>query len=318
MSEGVAGRVLGTDDATPLEFWVAVGPGAHLQLDDVVALDRTLPDGETVSIYGIVSQVRARHEGARFDSDVFLIADGVLPAEVAEAAQVQLTRIVPETFVPPLPGTEVRKATDAERDAALDFEDVDRRLAAGLSRENDPIWLDLDFLDGTKGAHVNIAGISGVATKTSYATFLLYSLFTSGVLGAEAANTKGVDLQREGRGPAVPRPPQHRARRGPAARATPTSGLEASPFRSVGILAPPRKGDPNATPDTGARLPGGAPVLLDHRRVLRAAAAAVPVRRRRGRAPAVHDRGAVGDRPAGRDRPRPTPTPTGRCASTAG
>ncbi|MBX3167543.1 MAG: hypothetical protein KF760_09020 [Candidatus Eremiobacteraeota bacterium] len=30
-----------------------------------------------------------------------------------------------------------------------------------------------------KGAHINIAGISGVVTKTSYALFLLYSLFHS-------------------------------------------------------------------------------------------------------------------------------------------
>ena len=59
-----------------------------------------------------MSQVRARHEGARFDSDVFLIASGVLPAEVSEAAQVHLTRVVPETFVPPLPGAEVRRAVD--------------------------------------------------------------------------------------------------------------------------------------------------------------------------------------------------------------
>jgi|GEM_PF-3450002 len=76
------GRVLGTDDATPLEFWVALGPGHHLQLDDVVAVDRELPDGDKIKLYGIVSQVRASHEGARFDSDVFLIADGILPAEV--------------------------------------------------------------------------------------------------------------------------------------------------------------------------------------------------------------------------------------------
>ena len=101
MQQGIVGRVLGTDDATPLEFWVAVAPGAHLQLDDVVALDRVLPTGEQIAIYGIVGQVRARHEGARFDSDVFLIADGILPAEVAEAALVQVTRVVPEVFVPP-------------------------------------------------------------------------------------------------------------------------------------------------------------------------------------------------------------------------
>jgi hypothetical protein len=188
----VVGRVLGTDDATPLEFWVAIAPGQHLQLDDVVAADRLLPTGERIAIYGIVGQVRARHEGARFDSDVFLIVDGILPADVVEAAQVQVTRVVPETFVPPLPGAEVRRAVDAERDEALDLTTVERRVPAGLTRDGEPVVLDLDFLDGTKGAHVNISGISGVATKTSYATFLLYSLFNSGVLGAAATNTKGL------------------------------------------------------------------------------------------------------------------------------
>ena len=36
-------------------------------------------------------------------------------------------------------------------------------------------------------------------------------------------------------------------------------GLEPSPFRSVGIVAPPRRGDPNATPATGARTVGVSP-----------------------------------------------------------
>src|SRR4051794_30970845 len=80
----VVGRVLGTADATPLQFWVAVAPGAYLQLDDVVVTTRELPPtgGEQlgpVAIAGVVTQVRARHEGAVFDSDVFAIADGTLP-----------------------------------------------------------------------------------------------------------------------------------------------------------------------------------------------------------------------------------------------
>ena len=95
MSEGggpAVGRVLGTLDATPLQFWVAVQPGAYLQLDDVVVTVRELPDGQDpVTIAGGVTQVRPRHEGATFDSDVFAIADGTLPAQVQEAAEVTTT-----------------------------------------------------------------------------------------------------------------------------------------------------------------------------------------------------------------------------------
>jgi len=254
----VVGRVIGTEDSTPLEFWVAVAPGHHLQLDDVVALQRILPTGEIVRVYGIVGDVRARHEGARFQSDVFLIADGVLPAEVSEAAMIQPTRFLPETLVPPLPGAAVHRAIDEERDAALDFDEVDRKLAAGLSRDNELIWLDLDFVDGTKGAHINISGISGVATKTSYATFLLYSLFHSGVLGGEAANTKALIFNVKGEDllfldhPNVMLDDTQRQRYA-------ALGLPAEPFNDVGILAPPRKGDSNATPATGSRQTGVKP-----------------------------------------------------------
>ena len=114
MKPDSVGRVVGTEDATPLEFWVAVAPGQYLQLDDVVALERVLPNQQRVKVYGMVTQVRARHEGARFDSDVFLIEDGVLPAQVSEAAQVLATRFEPEIFVPPRPGQEVRKARGDE------------------------------------------------------------------------------------------------------------------------------------------------------------------------------------------------------------
>lgn len=251
----VVGRVIGTEPATPLEFWVAVAPGEYLQLDDVVALERSLPDGQCVRVYGIVSQVRARHEGAHFDSDVFLVAEGVLPAEVSEAAQVQATRFEPELFVPPLPGAEVRRATGAERDEALFFDGMARKLPAGLSRDDEPLYLDFDFLDGSRGAHVNISGISGVATKTSYATFLLYSLFGSGVLGAEALNTKALIFNVKGEDllfldhPNIALDDEQAARYG-------RLGLTVGAFQSVGVFAPPRRRDPTARPDVNARAEG--------------------------------------------------------------
>ncbi len=260
IEQPVVGLVIGIDDATPLEFWVAVAPGQTLQLDDVVALERVLPDGRTVRIYGVVSQLRARHEGAHFQSDVFLISDGVLPAEVSEAALIQPTRFEPEILVPPLPRTPVRVAVDIERDIALSFDSVadDRRLPAGLSRNNEPVFLDFDFIDGTKGAHVNISGISGVATKTSYATFLLYSMFSSGALGAEAANTKALIFNVKGEDLLFLDHPNSALDEEQAARYKPL-GLQPGPFRDVGILAPPRKGDPNATPATGSRHTGVSP-----------------------------------------------------------
>ena len=112
----ILGRVLGTQDAMPLEFWVAVEPGQYLQLDDVIEVVTELPDGREVRLYGIVDLVRARHEGAKFDSDVFLVEQGVLPAIVSQAAHVKVTRVEPEIFVPPLPGREGRRAAHVLRE----------------------------------------------------------------------------------------------------------------------------------------------------------------------------------------------------------
>jgi DNA helicase HerA-like ATPase len=255
MDAGMVGRVIGTEDATPLEFWVGVGEGQYLQLDDVVVCERTPPGREPVRIYGMVSQVRARHEGARFDSDVFLIEDGILPAEVAEAALVSATRFEPEVFVPPLPGAEVRRATGKERDEALFYDATEKRLPAGLSRDDEPLYVNLEFLDGSRGAHVNISGISGVATKTTYATFLLYSLFTSGALGADALNTKALIFNVKGEDllfldhPNVALDPLEADRYRQL-------GLTAGAFPSVGVFAPPRLGSPVAAPDVTTRTEG--------------------------------------------------------------
>lgn len=252
--DDIIGRVIGTDDATPLEFWVAVAPDSYIQLDDVVALERTLPGGEQVSVYGTVGQVRARHEGARFDSDVFLIEEGLLPAEVSEAAQVTATRFEPEIFVPPRPGQQVRRAHGEEREKALFFDQMGQRLPVGASRDGEPLYINMEFLDGRRGAHVNISGISGVATKTTYATFLLHSLFRSDALGSGTINTKALIFNVKGEDlmfldhPNIELDDAQRSRYA-------ALGLPAEEFRSVGFFAPPRPG-PRAEPDVNARSSG--------------------------------------------------------------
>jgi uncharacterized protein len=249
------GRVLGTLDAMPLEFWVAIEEAQYLQLDDVVEVETPLPDGSTVRLYGVVDLVRARHEGARLDSDVFLVEQGVLPAIVAQAAHVRVTRVEPEIFVPPRPGQPVRRASGPRRDEALFFDGMERKVPIGLSRDGEPVYANLDFLDGSRGAHVNISGISGVATKTSYATFLLHSLFRSGALGGEAANTHALVFNVKGEDLLFLDQPNARLR-DEDRRAYAKLGLPAESFGSVQILAPVRKDSPERLAATGSRSCG--------------------------------------------------------------
>lgn len=239
MSE--AGRVLGTDASHPLEFWAGIRDDSYLQLDDVVAVTTPIsghPSCSEVNVYGVVDMVRSRYEGARFDSDVFRVSEGVLPVGIASAAHVSVTRIEPEIFVPPLPGQPVHRAHGEQREIALYFDRMERRFAAGLSREDQVIWGNLDFLDGSRGAHVNISGISGVATKTSYALFLLYSLFNGGRLGpndrAVVFNVKGDDLMFADK-PNGRLPEEAKSKYAEL-------GLPCEPFQDVGLWSPAVKG----------------------------------------------------------------------------
>jgi DNA helicase HerA-like ATPase len=256
MSEAV-GRVLGTADATPLTFWVAVAPGAYLQLDDVVTTERELPGQPPVTIAGVVTAVRARHEGAQFDSDVFAIAEGTLPAQVQEAAEITTTRVQPEVYVPPSPGAIVHRARGEARASALYFDRMQRQVPMGFGRDGAPVYLNADFLDGSRGAHVSISGISGVATKTSFATFLLYSVFRSGVLGGagESANSRALIFNVKGEDLLFLDHPNTQLDEA-TVDAYAKLGLTAGPFPDVRVYAPPRAGDSSGTPDVNKRMTG--------------------------------------------------------------
>lgn len=249
------GRVLGTEDSQPLEFWVGVADDRYLQLDDVVEVTTQLPDGTDVRLYGVVDMVRARYEGAKFDSDVFRVEEGVLPAGISTAAHVSVTRVEPEVYVPPQPGKPVTRATGDARKAALFFDRMDRPFPIGISRDGQPLYGNLEFLDGTRGAHVNISGVSGVATKTTYAMFLLYSLFHSGALGLDSANTRAIVFNVKGEDLLFLDKPN--ARLDDEQRAAYANlGLEAGPFASVSLWAPVKPGVAEAVPATGSRQDG--------------------------------------------------------------
>lgn len=249
------GRVLGTEDATPLTFWTAVAPEAYLQLDDVVVTRRDLPGRKPVTVSGVVTAVRSRHEGAQFDSDVFEISEGRLPAQVQEAAEVTVTRVEPEVFVPPRPGDAVLRAGGADRERALYFDQMTRQIPLGFSRDGEPVFLNADFLDGSRGAHVSISGVSGVATKTSFATWLLYSMLHSKALGPEAVNTKALIFNVKGEDLLLL--DHENTKLDPELRAGYEKlGLSAGAFESVTVLAPPRPGDRNGVPDVSCRTSG--------------------------------------------------------------
>ncbi len=242
------GFILGTQEATPLEFWVAVSPGQVLRLDDVVEVQTHRPDGSgIVKFYGVVDYVRTLYEGTQFDTDTFLAKSGSLPVNVSYAAHIQVTRIEPEEYLPPQPGDTVNLAVDEELKRALHFDGMEKRIPAGTMRNSSPAYFNYEFIDGTKGAHINISGVSGVATKTSYALFLLHGIFHSAALGYHRANTKALIFNVKGEDLFFIDKQNAKLKEHDLAQYQ-ILGIPAEPFKDVRFCAAPRKGSHDVDP----------------------------------------------------------------------
>ena len=191
------GIVLGIKPSNPLEFWVGIKRDTFVQLDEVLFTETEFGK-EKVRFYGIVHEVIKYLEGVEFVYDANLAGEGVIPANVAYLAHVTVTRIEPEIFIPPSPGDKVYRAKGIDFDKAMYYDSMKRKIPAGLTRTGEVVYLNYDFINGREGAHVSISGMSGVATKTSYALFLLYSIFNKADdrnrIHGIIFNVKGKDL----------------------------------------------------------------------------------------------------------------------------
>jgi DNA helicase HerA-like ATPase len=169
-------RVAESPGATSLEYTVEADLPEELPLDEVVVCRRDVAGYGDVRYFGVVdwAEISGRYLG-----------------------RVKILRIHPEVFVPPTPGSQVWRASPATVEWALRFSLMKRKFAAGIMANGQNAYVNLDFVSGAKGAHLNIAGISGVATKTSYALFLLYSLLHCPAAAGSRVilfNVKGDDL----------------------------------------------------------------------------------------------------------------------------
>lgn len=240
------GVVMGHQAASSQEFSVVLDEARSLAVDDLVAVTTPDPEGDVIT-YGVVAEAHAQLEGASLPSDTQVIAAGQMPGEVSRTAQIQVVRVNPERWIAPHPGEPVRLARGAERAHALYEDTMTRTLPVGLARDGRPVNLDLDFLDGTKGGHVSISGISGVATKTSTALALVRLLLEHADMRNRARvlifNVKGEDLLHLDRPNRVYAERPDRAELDGRWRAL---GLaQPGPFPSVGLWAPPRDDDPS-------------------------------------------------------------------------
>jgi hypothetical protein len=211
------GRVVATEKKpnTPHEFhfWTSldspVGIGTIVRVDGPVAVNGAVP-----RIYGTVIEGFSYTDLQTPLHDV-LSADGQ-PGSARRAAtdrtEIRLytaavLRHIPEDPLQPVPMGEVHLADEHDVAVALRMdgylkEEARTGIPIGVYRSGGteaPIYLDADFLLGPEAAHLNITGVSGLATKTSAVEWMLSSIFehfpaSKGSVAAVAFNVKGPDL----------------------------------------------------------------------------------------------------------------------------
>jgi hypothetical protein len=171
-------------------------------------------DGQIPHIYGIVVEGFSYTDLQSPMHDV-LGHDG-LPTmagyAATERAEIRLytaavLRQIPEEPLQPVPMGQVFLAEEADVQVALRMDSYLREgantgIPIGVYRAGGTeavIYLDADFLLGPEAAHLNITGVSGLATKTSAVEWLLASMFRhfpedKGSIAAVCFNVKGPDL----------------------------------------------------------------------------------------------------------------------------
>jgi DNA helicase HerA-like ATPase len=213
----ILGRVVATERRpnTPHEFhfWTAldspVGIGTIVRVDGRDPVNGTVP-----KVFGIVTEGFSWTDLASPLHDVMGF-DGSPDAEsLHQTARAEIRlytaavlRHVPEEPLQPVPMGTVFLADESDVAIALRMDGYLKPgarsgIPIGVYRAggtDSAIFLDADFLLGPEAAHLNISGVSGLATKTSAVEWLLQSIFThfpaqKGSVAAVCFNVKGPDL----------------------------------------------------------------------------------------------------------------------------
>ncbi len=210
------GKIIATEKqpSTIEEFTFWTRKDLKLKPFDVVVVDHVMDaQGNPTKTYGVIEEISHMTDSpsalAGYISSDFGQVDSQSYTERIGMNYVKC-KVVGNTSNIYIPVQEGRKVYLAERDEimeALGLNDVKYKLPAGYiemyegaNRQTLPVFFNSHFLIGPEGAHLNISGISGLASKTSYAMFLMKAIQDYAIKTKEESvafimmNVKGTDL----------------------------------------------------------------------------------------------------------------------------
>ena len=182
-------------EATSDQFAFWVRPEQLVEKSQIVHVTSRM-GGEDITYYGLIEEVRRRsrrrdiHES--YDgTDGDASSDGPYDPEGVTYAQVAILKADPNRLTPPLEQSPVLLGDANVASTAYGFDEMRRPLSIGRLRNGGSHFagaaqIDLAYLLGDYGGHMNVTGMTGVGTKTSYLLVVLKALLA---LSARRART---------------------------------------------------------------------------------------------------------------------------------
>ena len=159
--------------------------------------------GEPCRFYGVVDEVYRQSRKRSMASEVDE-ADGDVnhrpPFENDGITYAAVSILRSNVFTPPQERTAVYLANAEEARTAYGADEIDRPLAVGLIKNGanqvlGPGVIDLDYLLGVNGGHMNVNGSAGRGTKSSFLLYVNWLLLQKAKQGAEALPSSEDTLQ---------------------------------------------------------------------------------------------------------------------------
>lgn len=209
------GRIIATEKqpSTIEEFTFWTRKDLKLKPFDVVVVDHIKDaNGEDSKTFGVVEEISHMTDSpsalAGYISSDFGDVDAKTYTERIGMNYVKCKVVGNDKgiYIPVQEGKQVHLADEEQIMEALGLKDVKNPLPAGYidmydgeNKKTLPVYFNSHFLIGPEGAHLNISGISGLASKTSYAMFLMKAIQDYAMKGNESVafimmNVKGTDL----------------------------------------------------------------------------------------------------------------------------
>jgi hypothetical protein len=172
-------------EATSEKFYFWVPPDALVEKTQLVTCESEIA-GRQFVFHAIVDEV-SRQSGKKSMGSEVDEADGDLtyipPFESAgfTYASATILRTMPPVFIPPRERNEVLLAGPAEASIAYSADEISNALTVGLIKNGGnqtagPGVIDLDYLLGKNGGHMNVNGSAGRGTKSSFLMFINWML----------------------------------------------------------------------------------------------------------------------------------------------